>query len=167
MSAPSPAGPEPEPGLHQEPEPHPEPQAQAAGAVWRRMRQLVLEQYDRRAEVSAALGLSFIRIKVLMTVAAGPMTMGQLAERLNTDRPYLTVMVDDLERRSLVVRAPHPQDRRLKTVTATDTGRAAAATADRMLNRPPAALADLPAPDLAALARILRDVPAPPSPTLD
>ena len=130
-------------------------QVAAETDVWRRIRSLVLEQHDRRTLVSVALGMSFIRVKVLLLAAVGPITMSDLADKLNTDRPYLTVMIDDLESRGLVRREPHPGDRRLKIVSITADGAAAAVIADDVVSRPPAALAGLSIADLTELTAIL------------
>jgi DNA-binding MarR family transcriptional regulator len=127
----------------------------SAGSVWRDLRTLVLDRYDQRGRVTAALGMSFVRVKALRQVAAGPAAMGALAERLGTDPPYVTVIVDDLVRRGLVTREPHPSDRRSRLVTITAAGVALAATAERILGEPPAPLRDLSATDLATLDRIV------------
>lgn len=119
------------------------------------MRTLVLEAHDRRAAVSEALGLSFIRAKALTQLAAGALTMRELAGQLGTDPPYTTVVVDDLETRELVRRSTSPDDRRVKIVTLTESGVRAAATAATILSEPPPALAALDADDLAELTRIL------------
>jgi DNA-binding MarR family transcriptional regulator len=126
-----------------------------AGEVWTRMRELVLEQHDRRRAVSDALGMSFVRVKALRRVVRHPLTMRELTGHLATDRPYTTLIVDDLERRGLVTRTPHPEDRRCKVVTATEAGAAAAETANRILDEPPEALRALDPNDLAALEKIL------------
>lgn len=127
-----------------------------AERVWRAMGALVLEGDDRRKAVADALGMSFFRVKALRRIAAAPGSqLSRLAAVLGTDRPYLTLVVDDLEKRGLVVRQQHPQDRRSKTVTATAEGMAAAARANAILGRPPRAMAALPPEDLAALDRIL------------
>jgi DNA-binding MarR family transcriptional regulator len=135
----------------------------AAEHVWRTLRSAVLERYDRRREVCEALDMSFIRAKMLMRLAHGPLTLRELATALATDAPYTTVMVDDLEQRGMVLRSAHPQDRRAKLVTITADGRRAALVADRIVAEPPAALRQLDAADLAALDRIatkmLEDLP--------
>jgi len=118
------------------------------------MRELVLGN-DRRQDVAAALEMSFARVKALRHVAAEPATGRQLATILGVDPPYVTVIVDDLERRGLAERTPHPSDRRAKLVRATAAGRRAAQKADRLLDAPPAALRALPAEDRATLERIL------------
>ncbi|NKQ54604.1 MarR family transcriptional regulator [Amycolatopsis sp. K13G38] len=119
------------------------------------MRELVLERNDRRKQVVDALGMSFAKIKALRRIAAAPRTMRELAEELLTDRPYTTLLVDDLETRGLVARSVHPQDRRCKVVTVTEEGAQVAAKANRILGMPPEELQGLPAADLKRLDEIL------------
>ncbi|MCC5579742.1 MarR family transcriptional regulator [Microtetraspora sp. AC03309] len=126
-----------------------------AARVWRGMRGLVLERHERRKEVCDALGMSFIRVKALRLLAPGPLTLRRLAERLTTDAPYTTIVVADLERRGLVERAPHPEDRRAKIVSITPEGVTAAELAERILGEPPSALLALDPADLDALDRVI------------
>ncbi|GLW07822.1 putative transcription regulator protein, MarR [Microtetraspora sp. NBRC 13810] len=128
---------------------------ETAGRVWRGLRALVLERHERRKEVCDALGMSFIRVKALRRLAAGPRTMRDLAADLIIDAPYTTVVVDDLERRGLVAREVHPADRRSKIVKVTPEGERAARRADEILSVPPPVILALPAGDLAALDRIV------------
>lgn len=125
-----------------------------AARVWEAMRELVLD-HDRRIEVCQALGMSFFRIKVLCRVAEEPVTMGVLVERLGSDPPYVSVVVDDLVRRGLVVRTSDPADRRRKIVSVTPDGGRAAARAEDLMMTPPAVLAGLPEADMAVLDRVL------------
>jgi DNA-binding MarR family transcriptional regulator len=125
-----------------------------ARRAWRAMSDLVLD-HDRKVAVSQALDLSWARVLALRRLAEQPLTLRALAERMASDPPYVTLMVDDLEQRGLVRRKPHPDDRRAKLVQLTPGGRAAAARADAILDEPPAALRDVPAKDLAALLRVL------------
>jgi DNA-binding MarR family transcriptional regulator len=118
------------------------------------MRALVLD-HDHRKEVCDALDMSFVRIKALLALAGEPMTMRELAMRLSTDRPYTTLIVDDLEARKLLARTVHPEDKRLKTVAVTSAGQDVARRAERMLNDPPAALRALSAEQLHTLDEIL------------
>jgi DNA-binding MarR family transcriptional regulator len=106
-----------------------------AERVLQRLRGLVHEHDLRRAQAATALGLSETRIEALRVVAAAPepLTMGQLAARLHTDRPYASVVVDDLERHGLVERLRHPTDRRLRLASATAEGRRVAARAEAAL----------------------------------
>jgi len=131
--------------------------ADLARRAWRAMSDLVLD-HDRKVAVSHALDLSWARVLVLRRLAEQPLTLSALAERMASDPPYVTLMVDDLEQRGLVQRKPHPGDRRAKLVKLTAAGRGAAARADAMLDEPPAALRELPARDLAALLSALEHV---------
>jgi DNA-binding MarR family transcriptional regulator len=81
--------------------------------------------------------------------------MGQLAARLHTDRPYASVVVDDLERHGLVSRLRHPTDRRVRIVSPTAEGRRVAARAESMLGGYREQLHGLPPGELAALERAL------------
>jgi DNA-binding MarR family transcriptional regulator len=122
--------------------------------VWRLMSELVLN-HQRRRDVSEAVGLSFDRARGLRRVARHPMTMGELADMLGIDRPNATTVVDDLEKRGLVRRVPHPTDRRAKIVEATRKGHALAQRAESILGTPPTTLAGLSKRDLETLRRIL------------
>jgi DNA-binding MarR family transcriptional regulator len=132
--------------------------ADLARRAWRAMSDIVLD-HDRKVAVSEALGLSWARVRALQRLATQPHTLRALADLLAADPPYVTLMVDDLEKRGLVQRRPHPDDRRAKLVELTAAGRAAAARADAILDEPPAALRDVPAEDLEALLRVLERVP--------
>ncbi|WP_405581187.1 MarR family winged helix-turn-helix transcriptional regulator [Streptomyces sp. NBC_01190] len=128
--------------------------ADTAERVWDNLRSLVLGRNERRKEAAEALGMSFFRVKVLRRVAAAPARLSELAAELSSDRPYTTLVVDDLAKRGLVERRPHPTDGRCKIVSATAAGHAAADRANAILGTPPASLRALPAEDLAALDRI-------------
>lgn len=126
----------------------------AAHRSWRAMRALVLD-HDRRKEVCESLDMSLVRIKALLALAEEPMTMRELATRLSTDRPYTTLIVDDLEARKLLARTVHPTDRRARTVAVTSAGQDAARRAERLLNQPPAALRALSPEQLHTLDQTL------------
>ncbi len=123
---------------------------------WRIMRDLVLD-HDRRQAVADEVGLSFARTRALLKLAASdaPLTMRELADGLQTDAPYTTLIVADLEQRGLVERAVDPRDRRAKIVSMTAAGEELARRADALLDVLPPALSSLPPEDLAALDRIL------------
>ena len=127
----------------------------SARHAWRLMRTLMFEVHEGRHEVAETLQMSYIRAKALMRLASGPRTMRELAAKLSTDAPYTSVVIDDLERRGLVERRPHPDDRRVKIVSITPAGAAAAAIAERIQSQPPAAFDKLGAADAATLERIL------------
>ncbi len=124
------------------------------------MSELALDR-ERKLQVAEALGLSWTRVLALRRLASGPQTQRELAERLSADQPYVTLMVDDLEKHGLVQRRPHPNDRRAKLVELTAAGRAAAARADAILDEPPAALEGVPDADLEAVLRVLERISRP------
>ena len=115
---------------------------------------------DVDGAVSEVTGLSFGKMRALRRIAAKPMAMGELAALLGMDPPNLTAVVDDLERAGLVERQPHPTDRRAKLVVATAAGGALARRAEKVLERPPEPLSELPIDDLETLVRILSQVRA-------
>jgi DNA-binding MarR family transcriptional regulator len=133
----------------------------AVSRVWAAMCSLVLEQEDRRKEVAETLGMSHFRAKALRRLLPGPLTMRELTARLATEKPYTTLVVDDLERRGHVERTVHPDDRRSKIVSLTPAGVAAAEQAERILARPPRGLLALEPDELAALDRILAKLGSP------
>lgn len=126
--------------------------------AWDRIRSMVYDD-NRRVEVSRALGLSFVKVRALRRLLGGPMTMRELAEALVTDKPYITQVVDALEKRGLVTRSVDDRDRRCRIATLTEAGREAALRSEEILTRPPAVLARLPERDLAELTRILASIP--------
>jgi DNA-binding MarR family transcriptional regulator len=122
--------------------------------AWSAMRALVLDN-ERRREVSEVLGIPFGRIKALLRIAEGPVTMGELATQVGIDAPYATLVVDELSSQGLVERRPHPGDRRVKVVTVTARGAGLAARADQILGRPPPVLFELDPSEAGVLAGIL------------
>ncbi|WP_372409824.1 MarR family winged helix-turn-helix transcriptional regulator [Streptomyces luteireticuli] len=128
---------------------------ETARRAWGGLREVVLGGNERRKEVVEALGMSFFRVKALRRIAKGALTLRELAESLATDRPYTTLVVDDLARRGLVVRSENPADRRSKIVSVTEEGRCAAERAEAILGTPPAALLALPEGELVELERIV------------
>jgi DNA-binding MarR family transcriptional regulator len=127
--------------------------------AWDRIRTMVYDD-NRRGEVSTTLGLSWVKVKALRRLLAGPMTMRGLAEALVTDKPYITQIVDALEGRGLVTRSVDAHDRRCRIAALTEVGRETALRSEEILTRPPAALSLLSARDLADLTRILASIPA-------
>ena len=127
-----------------------------ADQVWRSMSSLVLDNKDgwRRAVVDRT-GLPFSRIRILRRLASQPMTVKEVAEAATIDAPAATVAVNDLETRGLVVRRPHPDNRRCKLVSLTAAGREVIAVLDDTDDPAPPALAALDEQDLQTLQAIL------------
>ena len=119
------------------------------------MTHLVLGPHDMRQAVSDATGVSFSRARVLRRLLGGPAKMSDLAARLGTDKPYLTIMIEDLVKRGLVTRMVAADDRRVKVVALTDTGREVATAAERIVSEPAPGLYQLNPEELATLVRLL------------
>ncbi len=127
-----------------------------ADSVWRDLAALVHENRDgwKRAVVERS-GLPFSRIRILRRVGRGPVTVTRLAEAATVDVPAATVAVNDLESRGLVVRTVDPDNRRCKTVSLTDAGRALLRDIDDVDDPAPPVLAALGESDLRLLRGLL------------
>jgi DNA-binding MarR family transcriptional regulator len=131
-------------------------QASTSDAVWRRFVALITDTRDEwRQKMSLATGLPFGRIRALRRLVDGPLTLRELADAVGTDAPATTVLVNDLERRGLIARDPHPTNRRAKLVSLTSTGRELAARARTVVESAPPAFAAVSPEDLAALSRVV------------
>lgn len=119
------------------------------------MQKLVLNQRDVRTAVTEATGVSFTRTRALRRLVHGPLRMSELAARLGWDKPYTTIVIDDLEQRGLVTRNVAPDDRRAKVVELTEQGRTVAHTALQILAEPAPGLARLSPEELAVVAELL------------
>src|ERR1700734_3133778 len=123
--------------------------------VWHTLVALVMDtRGDWRRSVAEATGLPFSRGRALRPLAGGPLTLRELAASLGTDAPAATVAVNDLERRGLVTRCEHPEDRRAKLVPLTPAGRATVRAGKSVSDHAPPPLASLSPEDVATLVRI-------------
>jgi DNA-binding MarR family transcriptional regulator len=94
-------------------------------AVVRRLRQ-------HASELAADYDLSFLQLRALWRLEQ-PLPTGTLAEQLGLDRSNVTSVVDRLEERGLVTRQALADDRRVKLLVLTDTGRATRAAIDERM----------------------------------
>ncbi len=83
----------------------------------------------RLAEISGAAlapyGIDGRHLAVLSVLAGGELLSQQeAARRLAVDRATMVTLIDELERKRIVARQPHPGDRRKNVVDLTDKGRA-------------------------------------------
>lgn len=127
------------------------------------------------ADASRVHGLTPVQADLLCVLTAGPTQMTELSHILDIEKSSLTGLVDRAERRGLVRRARHPEDRRCYHVELTaDGARVALASHDDVTRRLEALARDLPASDRRRLAgnmahllaaheagRLQRDHPAP------
>jgi len=130
-----------------------------ADHVWSMLVALVMESRgDWRRKVSEAGGFPFSRWRALKRLIDAPLTLSELADLMTTDAPAATVAVNDLERRGLVERYAHPDNRRAKLVSITPAGLRLMERLNNIADEAPAVLAELPAADLAELRRILKTI---------
>jgi DNA-binding MarR family transcriptional regulator len=76
------------------------------------------------------LTLTGFRVVMMLRVAGGTLAPAEIADRLGSARATVTGVLDSLEKRGLVRRLPHPEDRRRLPVQMTDE---AATLLDRLL----------------------------------
>ncbi|MGK5729597.1 MarR family winged helix-turn-helix transcriptional regulator [Streptomyces sp. URMC 124] len=98
----------------------------AVGCSVKEIRSLVVE-LNKRMDAhqrgrSAEFDLTPTQAKALEELGR-PRTARELAAILSCEPPNVTYVVDKLEKRGLLVREPHPQDRRAKRLVLTDAGR--------------------------------------------
>ena len=128
-----------------------------AGRIWAAMRDLT-DTYPSREVLRETLNLGrgSGRVKALMWLTEGPMSLSSLAEAVRVDAPYATLIVDSLETRGLVERRPDPDDRRRKLVALTPDGKEAAQRILRIKREPPPIFANLSADELDTLEELMR-----------
>jgi DNA-binding MarR family transcriptional regulator len=129
--------------------------------VWAAMRNLVAS-HPRKELIRDALdlGRGSGRVKSLMWLSEGPLSLSGLAEAIGVDAPYATLIVDSLEKRGLVERKPDPEDRRRKLVSLTPAGTEAVIRVIQIDRQAPPGFAALSAAELDTLHEMLRRVAA-------
>jgi DNA-binding MarR family transcriptional regulator len=99
-----------------------------------RAQQIYLARID---EILRPLGLTFARYEVLMLLMFsrdGALPLNKVGTRLQVHPTSVTNAVDRLETQQLIVRVPHPTDRRTTLAQILDAGRALALAATEQLN---------------------------------
>jgi DNA-binding MarR family transcriptional regulator len=91
---------------------------------------------NRRLRQARAVGdLTFSQLSALTSLQlAGALTPRELADVERVQPPTMTKIVGKLEERGLVVRTPHPTDRRQVILAATEQGRAVYAQFEKARN---------------------------------
>jgi DNA-binding MarR family transcriptional regulator len=100
-----------------------------------RAQQIYLARIDR---VLRPLGLTFARYEVLMLLLfsrAGSLPLSKVGARLQVHPTSVTNAVNRLEQQGLIIRVPHPVDRRTTLAEITAAGRAVAAKATDSVNQ--------------------------------
>jgi DNA-binding MarR family transcriptional regulator len=89
------------------------------------MRAAYLAMHRQTDAVLAPLGITADQFVVLSALARGEaVSQSELVSRTSSDPNTLRAMLVLLERRGLVLRRPHPSDRRARSVSLSDEGRA-------------------------------------------
>jgi DNA-binding MarR family transcriptional regulator len=136
--------------------------AELATRAWR----LLMVSGQRRLEAMSrdidALGLSKAMAQFLTAICQSPPgPTNQLANRFGVDPGWVTEIVDRLEARGDIARRTSPDDRRVKLLEVTDTGRQTFETLEALISTPPRELLDVPREDLLALVRIAERLAVP------
>jgi DNA-binding MarR family transcriptional regulator len=105
-------------------------------------------------QVAAQFDLTPPQLGVLTTLDDFT-SMSHLASAVGCDASNITWMTDRLEERGLVERRPDPDDRRVKRLVLTDTGRKLRRDIDRRLRSSHPGLERLTVAERATLARLL------------
>jgi DNA-binding MarR family transcriptional regulator len=105
-------------------------------------------------QVAAQFDLTPPQLGVLTTLDDFT-SMSHLASAVGCDASNITWMTDRLEERGLVERRPDPDDRRVKRLVLTDTGRKLRRDIDRRLHSSHPGLERLTVAERATLARLL------------
>jgi DNA-binding MarR family transcriptional regulator len=133
--------------------------ADPAAEAWRRIRSI---SHDPKAmaafhQLTQETGLPLAPLRALLVLPLDePISMRQLARRLGCDNSYVTPLVDTLEGRGLLVRQPHPTDRRIKFIVLTEEGRALTSRAQLADTTPPASFSRLTKTEVRTLRDLLR-----------
>ncbi|WP_405179840.1 MarR family transcriptional regulator [Nocardia sp. NBC_01377] len=122
-----------------------------------RAQQIVMARVD---EALKPTGLTFSRYELLMLLSfskTGALPMAKASARLQVHPTSVTNTVDRLEAAELVVRVPHPSDRRATLIEITDAGRELVALATEDLNARVFALPGLPPDRVQLLLQLLSE----------
>ncbi len=131
----------------------PDPAAEASEAViniWIGERPVI-------PRIAAELGLAPPELMMLRYLGEDDaLPQRALAKTLHCDASYVTMIVDRLEERGAIERRPDPDDRRIKRIALTATGRKLRERILERLHEPPEAIRRLSKADQRALRDILR-----------
>ncbi|MGW5315165.1 MarR family winged helix-turn-helix transcriptional regulator [Nocardia thailandica] len=122
-----------------------------------RAQQIVMARVDEALKPS---GLTFSRYELLQLLSfsrSGALPMAKASARLQVHPTSVTNTVDRLQAAGLVVRVPHPSDRRATLIEITEAGRAAVAAATAELNAQVFARPGLPPDRVRSLLRLLAE----------
>ena len=84
---------------------------------------LLLAELTRRRRPYADISVAAFQVLAIIEGEGRPLPPSVVAERMVTTTGTMTSLIDTLVRRGLVVRLPHPDDRRMLLIDITDAGR--------------------------------------------
>ena len=107
-------------------------------------------------------GLQAAQFRILKVLTVrGSLPMSGIGRSMCISKPYMTALVDSMEKEGLVSRQPDPDDRRVIRIVITEEGKdRLAAIANAMRDGIQSRLGQLGDDDLALLCRSLRDLQA-------
>ena len=123
-----------------------------------RAQQIVLGRVE---EAVRPYGLSYARYELLTLLSfsrTGELPLSRIGERLQVHPASVTGAVDKLEQQGLVVRVPHPEDRRAVLARITERGRQVAEQSTAALNAGPFADVGLDDEDAERLVALLTEL---------
>lgn len=114
-----------------------EPLRDRSDEVLRALRRIMRAIDIQSRHIMRTAGLTGPQLIVLRTVAAatGPLTVGQLAERINLSQATVTPILDRLERKQLIRRSRGLDDKRKVFISLTPPGRRTLADAPTLLQK--------------------------------
>lgn len=119
------------------------------------------------------VGLTHVQFVLLASLSwldvEGPVTQRRLADHTSTDAMMTSQVLRALEGRGLVLREPHPDDKRARALTVTAEGRALADRAVAVVEACDRAFFSAVGDDVGRLSGLLRRLASPPrsTPSLD
>src|SRR3954451_3839658 len=133
----------------------PDDREELAKRAWRLLMDAGQRHFETVAHGLDELGLSRVMAQFLGALCQlPPGPTNQLAARFGVDPGWVTDIVDRLEARGEIVRRPSSDDRRVKILEVTDTGRDTFRSMEALFARPPTQLLQASRDDLFALVRI-------------
>lgn len=103
----------------------PAPEYFAAMAAVLRTHQALVGAIDKQLRTVDLSRTAYLLMSTLQMSRERTRPLGQLSKHLIVHPTTITLVIDQLEKRGLVSRAPHPTDRRTVLATLTDDGAAA------------------------------------------
>jgi DNA-binding MarR family transcriptional regulator len=100
----------------------PDPDHFAAMAALLRTHQVVGAALDRTLRAHDLSRTAYLLMSTLQMSGDRTRPLGQLSKHMMVHPTTVTLVIDQLEKRDLVTRAPHPTDRRTVLATLTDAG---------------------------------------------